>query len=88
VANGGQAAARQRFAAFDVTLLTGSENQLWHRDSIDRMHEWLLRSRAVSVEKRIFDRFGHQDLWWSPRAAERDGVYDYVERRLRGEHGR
>jgi hypothetical protein len=88
VANGGQAAARERFVEFDVTLLTGSENQLWHRDSIDRMHEWLLRSRAVPVEKRIFDRFGHQDLWWSPRAAERDGVYDYVERRLRGEPGR
>jgi len=84
VANGGQAEARAHFGAFAVTLLTGSENQLWHRDSIDRMHEWLLRSGQIELEKRIFDRYGHQDLWWSPRAAERDGVYDYVERRLRG----
>lgn len=76
-------AARKRFCDFQLTLLTGSENQLWHRDSIDRMHEWLVRERGIDVEKRIFERYGHQDLWWSPRAAEPGGVYDYVVSRLR-----
>jgi hypothetical protein len=82
VANGGQARARDHFRAFDLTLLTGSENQLWHRDSIDRMYEWLRRGGEMAVEKRIFERYGHQDLWWSPRAKERHGVYDYVVSRL------
>lgn len=82
VANGGQRDARSCFSKFDVTLLTGSENQLWHRDSIDRMYEWLKRDPEISVDKRVFDRYGHQDLWWSPRASEPGGVYDYVVSRL------
>ncbi|HEY6555695.1 MAG TPA: hypothetical protein VI072_00420, partial [Polyangiaceae bacterium] len=57
-------------------------NQLWHRDSIDRMYDWLRRDPRVRVTKRVFERYGHQDLWWSPRSAEPGGVYDYVASHL------
>ena len=56
------------FEPFTITLLTGELNPLWHRDSIDRMHEWLhreLRDDAGNIRKRVFDRYGHVDLWWS-----------------------
>jgi hypothetical protein len=37
-------AARERFKRLTkVTLITGALNRLWHRDSIDRMYEWLRR---------------------------------------------
>ena len=81
----------ERFAQIDkLTLITGAENQLWHRDSIDRMYEWLNRApvwrrerQAVArLEKRVFDRFGHQDLFLSPLAAAAGSVYDYVLQRL------
>ncbi|HEY6558299.1 MAG TPA: alpha/beta fold hydrolase, partial [Polyangiaceae bacterium] len=60
----------ESFAGLRVQLLTGNENQLWHRDSIDRMYDWLRRDPRVRVTKRVFERYGHQDLWWSPRSAE------------------
>jgi hypothetical protein len=64
------------FRGRDITLITGSENQVWHRDSIDRMYEWLQRTLgrtgpgrpATGMRKRVFDRFGHIDLWWSSQA--------------------
>jgi hypothetical protein len=88
--NDDQLLKRTPFQAFTTTLVTGSENQLWYRDSIDRMAEWLARRepgfgngrKTGLVEKKIFPGFGHQDLWWSERAADRDGVYDYVTRRI------
>ena len=52
-----------RFEGIDVTLLTGAMNRLWHRDSIDRMHEWLKRG-SVRSQKCIFTKYGHQDLFW------------------------
>jgi Alpha/beta hydrolase family len=72
------------FAGRSITLITGSENQVWHRDSIDSMYEWLgrsLRGRAQRIEKRVFDDYGHVDLWWSTKAPK--DVFSYVERRLR-----
>jgi hypothetical protein len=81
----------ERFEAIEkLTLITGAENQLWHRDSIDRMHEWLQRSSVwreqqtdgPRLAKRVFERFGHQDLFLSPRASAADGVYEYVRQRL------
>ena len=68
----------ERFRKLSLTLITGSENQLWHRDSIDRMHTWLRRAKVERVQKRVFARYGHQDLWWSPRSSAADGIYDYV----------
>ncbi|HMJ14364.1 MAG TPA: alpha/beta fold hydrolase [Polyangiaceae bacterium] len=67
-----------RFEGLRVHLLTGNENQLWHRDSIDRMYDWLRRDRRVQVTKRVFERYGHQDLWWNPRSLDPGGVYEYV----------
>lgn len=81
----------QRFLGVrEVTLLTGNENQLWHRDCIDRMYEWLQRvgpwprtaAGRPALEKRIFERFGHQDLFLSPLAGLPGSVYDYVRERL------
>jgi hypothetical protein len=65
--------ARSRFDDIHITLITGALNRLWHRDSIDRMYEWLMRppterrtpdSRNRRCEKIIFPNNGHQDLLW------------------------
>jgi hypothetical protein len=58
----------QKFVPFDrITLLTGAQNPLWHRDSVDKMAEWLRRFRR-EVPKHVLDGFGHQDLWWGTRS--------------------
>jgi len=73
--------ARKFFEGKQITLITGTRNTLWHRDSIDRMYEWLRRGGRVrgpqtpegpagSVEKIIFRGFGHQDLLWGKRAPQ------------------
>jgi pimeloyl-ACP methyl ester carboxylesterase len=50
-----------------VTLLTGAENQLWHRDSIDRMHDWLLAHacfrREPRHQKHVLRDYAHLDLF-------------------------
>jgi hypothetical protein len=70
----------QRFIPFDrITLLTGAQNPLWHRDSVDKMGEWLGRFRR-EVPKHVFDGFGHQDLWWGRRSAE--VVFPFVQRAI------
>jgi pimeloyl-ACP methyl ester carboxylesterase len=54
-----------------VTLITGELNRLWHRNSIDLMHEWLCRGGpafARRVEKKVFADYGHQDLLWGDEA--------------------
>jgi cholesterol oxidase len=67
--------ARDRFRALDrVTLITGALNRLWHRDSIDRMYEWLRRGTSEQSDKfrkRVVQGYGHQDLLWG-RNAPRD----------------
>lgn len=76
--------ARERFDALEgVTLITGDRNQLWHRDSVDRMFEWLrrgpqrpgLREKYV---KKIERGYGHQDLLWG-RNAWRDVFPDILD---------
>ncbi len=60
-------AARDRFKKLEsITLMTGAHNQLWHRDSIDRMYEWLLRRppRNRVVRKEILPAYEHQDMLW------------------------
>jgi hypothetical protein len=70
----------QRFVPFDrITLMTGAQNPLWHRDSVDKMAEWLVRFRR-EAPKYVFDGFGHQDLWWGRRSAE--VVFPYVQRAI------
>ncbi|MEN8181686.1 MAG: alpha/beta fold hydrolase [Myxococcota bacterium] len=76
--------ARERFDRLDrVTLITGDRNQLWHRDSIDRMYEWLTRgTRRPSLRdkyKKVIKRgYGHQDLLWG-RDASRDVFSDILK---------
>jgi hypothetical protein len=62
-----------------VTMLTGAENRLWHRDSIDLMHEWLLAEAAPRARprKHVLAGFAHQDLLWGA-SAERD-VYPLIQ---------
>jgi pimeloyl-ACP methyl ester carboxylesterase len=64
---------RDRFLQLPkVTLMTGGLNRLWHRDSIDRMYEWLMRGpdARTRVRKHIVPAYGHQDLLWGAAAAE------------------
>jgi hypothetical protein len=68
------------FGEFDITLLTGAENPLWHRDSIDRMGEWLSRLGAVP-RKHVLDGYGHQDLWWG--RTSHDDVFPLVFNAIR-----
>jgi pimeloyl-ACP methyl ester carboxylesterase len=60
------------FARRKVTLITGEENQVWHRDSIDRMYEWLRRELDLRcrphIRKHVLRGYGHQDLYWSAKA--------------------
>lgn len=74
------------FRGVELTLITGSENQLWHRDSMDLMYTWLQRHAANAdrerIRKRVFTGFGHQDLWWSPKASLPGGPYPFVAARL------
>ncbi|HEX4341110.1 MAG TPA: hypothetical protein VH062_34615 [Polyangiaceae bacterium] len=66
----------QHFRDKRITLLTGTENRLWHRESIDLMYEWLRniegRPASARVEKRIFPGFAHQDLYWRREEGDRD----------------
>jgi hypothetical protein len=61
-----------------ITLITGAENRLWHRESIDLMYEWLRnigdRPVGARVEKKIFPGFAHQDLYWRRESGD-DDVY-------------
>jgi hypothetical protein len=68
------------FSGKRITLLCAADNQLWHRDSIDLMHEWLRgidgsRGR-VKVRKHVFPGYRIQDLYWG-RDAERE-VYPKI----------
>ncbi len=67
-----QPECRERFDRLErVTLITGAKNQLWHRDSIDRMYEWLTRgSPRDKHQKHIIPDYGHQDLLWGKDARE------------------
>lgn len=63
-----------------ITLVGGAQNQLWHRDSVDLMHEWLLeRCPHTRPTKHIFEGHAHQDLLWGREAADRGGVYETIE---------
>jgi hypothetical protein len=76
------AGAARHFAGVDLTLIAPEEGQVWHRESIDRMYEWLQRHhpRSTRHRKRVFERFGHIDLWWSSKA--REIVYPYILQQL------
>jgi hypothetical protein len=52
-----------------VTLVTGAQNALWHRESVDRMHEWLRSNGRRDSVKHVLPAFAHQDLLWGTKAA-------------------
>jgi len=74
----GFAALRQKLSSIQLTLITGNENQLWHRESIDVMYDWLQRSPrpARPVVKHVENGFGHQDLFWCEESARRRRLYE------------
>ncbi|MFN3201305.1 MAG: hypothetical protein ACE366_23090 [Bradymonadia bacterium] len=82
------AASRARFTDLDrLTLLTGHQNHLWSRDSIDRMYEWLLNAppkgpdnHRTRFHKKVLASFAHQDLYWGHDAPQNaiSEVYEAV----------
>jgi pimeloyl-ACP methyl ester carboxylesterase len=78
--------ARARFHDLEnVTLITGALNRLWHRDAIDRMHEWLSRAsssrrRPRRYRKHVLSRYAHQDLFWGRESPIE--VYPLIEKGL------
>jgi len=56
------------FRRLETTLLCAAENQVWHRDGMDLMHEWLRNGGAAST-KRVFAGANIQELLWGARAA-------------------
>lgn len=66
--------ARQNFHQLErLLLLTGEQNTLWQRRSIDQMHDWLFEGSARARRrwsKRVLQGYGHQDLLWGPRASQ------------------
>lgn len=76
VGPGADAARRQYldpkwFEHTRVTLVTGKSNHLWHRESVDKMYEWLRNETRAEHRKHVLPRYGHQDLLWG-----RDAVRD------------
>ena len=79
-------AARERFTCLDnVTLITGARNRLWHRDSIDRMYEWLCRDgrNRGRFQKHVLEKYGHQDLLWGCDSPTE--VFPRIEQGLRAQ---
>lgn len=61
---------RACFERHDVTLITGTENGIWHPDSIHRMHDWLMGGAARRSVKHVLRGYAHQDLLWGVDAAK------------------
>ncbi|HTM46295.1 MAG TPA: alpha/beta fold hydrolase [Polyangiaceae bacterium] len=74
----------EAFSTKRVTLITGTENRLWHRDGIDRMYEWLLAEAPPQgwgrrPRKHVLPGFAHQDLLWGKESQK---VYELIEQAL------
>ena len=70
----------KHFEGQRVTLIGGSENRLWHRDSLDLMYEWLRSTVSEGhFEKHVLSGVGMQEMYWgrNPRP-----VYELIERSL------
>jgi pimeloyl-ACP methyl ester carboxylesterase len=70
----------QHFRELDVTLVTALQNQVWHRDSMDLMYEWLRNQGCHRVNKAVFAGYNLQELLWG-RDAHKD-VYPTLHRAL------
>lgn len=61
----------EKFRGLKLTLITGSQNELWHPDATHRMYDWLRRAlRQDDCRMRIFGGYAHQDLLWGRAAWE------------------
>jgi hypothetical protein len=63
----------EKFRGLFTTLITGRENQLWHRKSVYNMCEWLSRDPQIPEshrQRRILPGYGHQDLLWGKSSRE------------------
>jgi len=72
---------RERWGELEaITILTGHENDLWHRDAIDRMGEWLAQAVGPNdFAKHVLRAWGHQDLLWGiPKPDEADPIDLYL----------
>jgi pimeloyl-ACP methyl ester carboxylesterase len=66
-----------------VTLIGGAQNQLWHRDSVDLMYEWLLKNHPKKPPaKHVFRNHAHQDLLWGTDAAKQGGVFETIAKAI------
>ncbi len=70
------------FLRHRITLITGAQNRLWHRDSIDLMYEWLRSNGCRHVDKHVLPNYGHQDLLWGEAA--RGDVYPLIQGGIEG----
>lgn len=70
------------FVEFDITLVSAADNQLWHRDSLDLMYDWLKGARvegqAVRCRKHVFQGYRLQELLWG-KNAKREVFPAYLE---------
>ncbi|MET0791948.1 MAG: hypothetical protein ABW061_10540 [Polyangiaceae bacterium] len=73
----------EHFRDKHITLIGGSENHIWHRDSLDLMYEWLRNNggSAATTEKHVLPGYNLQELLWGLRAREQ--VYPLIERGVR-----
>jgi len=55
------------FRRHRMTMLVAAENQLWHRDAMDLMHDWL-RSHQVASTKLVHPGYRIQELFWGKDA--------------------
>ncbi len=56
------------FRAHRITLVAAGDDGVWHRDSIDLMHEWLLRTPRARCEKHVVPGYNIQELFWAKDA--------------------
>ncbi len=71
---------KEKFSQVPMTLITGVENNLWHRDSIDKMSDWLRRIPGqVGCVKHVVPGYGHQDLLWGTGAGQRAVMALYLD---------
>jgi hypothetical protein len=65
------------FKDMEITLITGSRNELWHPDAMHRMYDWLQRSpEGIKCRRALFPKYAHQDLLWGKKAS--DEVYPTI----------
>ncbi len=68
-----------------LTLLAAADNDVWHRDSIDLMFEWLRNEGCSNSVKHVLRGYNLQELLWGVEAEQR--VYPLIEQGIRAARG-